>query len=122
MLIAFVSGERVQWFRAEAEMQRWQEQVEQKLAELLRTIRSFDKMSKTWTALSLTQPSNLPGHIAYAKKKASMYEKMGSNCEKKLEGAGHKDLLSMKGTLVDYVEAMREKQATFLETYLEGSC
>jgi hypothetical protein len=122
MLIVFVSGERVQWFRAEADMQRWQEQVEQKLAELLRTTRSFDKMSKTWTALSLTQLSNLPGHIAYAKKKASMYEQMESNCKKKLEGAGYGDLLSMKGTVVDYVEAMREKQATFFEKSLEGSC
>ncbi|KAJ7938899.1 hypothetical protein B0H13DRAFT_1851073 [Mycena leptocephala] len=29
-----MAGDRVQWFRAEAEMQRWQEQGEQKLAEL----------------------------------------------------------------------------------------
>jgi hypothetical protein len=40
-------GDRVQWFRAEAEMQRWQEQGEQKLAELLRTNRSFLKMEDT---------------------------------------------------------------------------
>ncbi|KAJ7111002.1 hypothetical protein C8R44DRAFT_633535, partial [Mycena epipterygia] len=40
----FIEGDRVQWFRAEAEMQRWQEQIEQKLAELLRTIRSFRTM------------------------------------------------------------------------------
>jgi hypothetical protein len=29
------SDYRVQWFHAEAEMQRWQEQVELKLAELI---------------------------------------------------------------------------------------
>ena len=27
MIIALLSGEHVQWFRAEADMQRWQEQV-----------------------------------------------------------------------------------------------
>lgn len=121
-LIAFVSGERVQWFRAEADMQRWQEQVEQKLAELLRTTRSFDKMRETWAALSLTPPSNLPGHIAYAKKKASMYETMESNCKKKLEGAGYKHLLSMEGPLADYVDAKRAEEAAVLRKSLEGLC
>ncbi|KAJ7866022.1 hypothetical protein B0H14DRAFT_2573576 [Mycena olivaceomarginata] len=33
-------SDRVQWFRAEAEVQRWQEHVEMRLAELLRTILS----------------------------------------------------------------------------------
>jgi predicted RNA-binding Zn ribbon-like protein len=122
MLMAFISGERVQWFHAEAEMQRWQEQVEQKLAELLRTIQSFNKMKETWTALSLTQPSNLPGHIAYAKKKTSMYESMESNCKKKLEGAGYKHLLSMEDTLADYVDARRAEEAAFLRKSLEGLC
>ncbi|KAJ7913646.1 hypothetical protein B0H13DRAFT_1873761 [Mycena leptocephala] len=46
-------GDRLQWFRAEAEMQRWQEQKEQKLAELLRTNRSFLKMEATWAMLAL---------------------------------------------------------------------
>jgi hypothetical protein len=42
--LEILSGDRVQWFRAEAEMQRWQEQGKQKLAELLRTSR--------WSALA----------------------------------------------------------------------
>ncbi|KAJ7930322.1 hypothetical protein B0H13DRAFT_1858952 [Mycena leptocephala] len=46
------SSDRVQWFRAEAEMQRWQEQKEQKLVELLRTVRSFVKMQHVWTQLA----------------------------------------------------------------------
>ncbi|KAF9547927.1 hypothetical protein CPC08DRAFT_729608 [Agrocybe pediades] len=39
-------GDRVQWFRAEAEMKRWQEQWEIKQAELLRCIRTFSSTSK----------------------------------------------------------------------------
>jgi hypothetical protein len=122
MMIALLSGERVQWFRAEADMQRWQEQVEQKEAELLRIIRSFDKMKETWTALSLIQANHLPGHVAYAKKKASMFEAMENDCKKKLEGAGYKHLLSMEGTLVDYVVAQRAEEADFLRKSLEGTC
>ncbi|KAJ6552637.1 hypothetical protein DFH09DRAFT_1085810 [Mycena vulgaris] len=46
------SGDRVQWFRAEADMQRWQEQKEQNLVELLQTIQSFVKMqSDMWLVL-----------------------------------------------------------------------
>jgi hypothetical protein len=122
MLITFVSGERVQWFRAEAEMQRWQEQVEQKLAELLRTIRSFSKMKETWTDLSLRQDSHFPGRIAYAKEKASMYEMMESDCRKKLADAGYKHLLSIEGTLADYIDAKRAEEAAFHKKSLEGSC
>ena len=39
-------ADQVQWFRAEAEMQRWLEEVEIKLADFLRSIRSFQKMSQ----------------------------------------------------------------------------
>ncbi|KAJ7788052.1 hypothetical protein B0H14DRAFT_2628674 [Mycena olivaceomarginata] len=64
--------DRVQWFRAEAEMQRWQEQKEQKLAELLWTNRSFLKMEATWTALA--SESAIAGHRAYARQKAATYQ------------------------------------------------
>ncbi|KAJ7861182.1 hypothetical protein B0H13DRAFT_1900607 [Mycena leptocephala] len=66
-------GNRVQWFRAEADMQRWQEQQEQKLAELLRTNCSFFKMDQAWRALA---SSDLPaGRQAFARQKAAMYRK-----------------------------------------------
>jgi hypothetical protein len=39
-------GDRVQWFRGEAEMQRWLEELEIKLADFLRCIRSFRRMSQ----------------------------------------------------------------------------
>ncbi|KAJ7198232.1 hypothetical protein C8J57DRAFT_1262468 [Mycena rebaudengoi] len=45
-------GDRVQWFWAEAEMKRWQEQGEQKIAELLRSNQSFKRIEASWTALA----------------------------------------------------------------------
>ncbi|KAJ7828326.1 hypothetical protein B0H13DRAFT_2373260 [Mycena leptocephala] len=64
-------ADRVQWFRAEAEVQRWQEHVEMRLAELLRTIRSFRKWDEVW--LSLAEQQEKPGHAEYAKQKAHIY-------------------------------------------------
>ncbi|KAK6980805.1 CxC2 domain-containing protein [Favolaschia claudopus] len=53
-------GDRVQWFRAEAEMQRWQEQTEQKLAELLRTNRKWSTLGQKWLPRvpSLLEPNS----------------------------------------------------------------
>ncbi|KAJ6522527.1 hypothetical protein DFH09DRAFT_1421735 [Mycena vulgaris] len=62
-------GDRVQWFRAEAEMRQWQEQKEQKLVELLWTIRSYVKMQSVWSQLGDSH-ANQPGHAAYARQKA----------------------------------------------------
>ncbi|KAJ2914357.1 hypothetical protein MD484_g6063, partial [Candolleomyces efflorescens] len=67
-------GDRVHWFRAEAEMERWREQWEIKLIEFLRCIRSFDTMSETWTSLAARHSS--PSHTAYARKKGLMYQQM----------------------------------------------
>ncbi|KAJ6521638.1 hypothetical protein DFH09DRAFT_1097622 [Mycena vulgaris] len=65
---------KVQWFCAEAEMQRWKEQKEQKLVELLWTIRSYVKMQSVWSQLGDSH-ANQPGHAAYARQKAWMYER-----------------------------------------------
>ncbi|KAJ7488488.1 hypothetical protein B0H11DRAFT_1912979 [Mycena galericulata] len=69
-------GDRVQWFRAEADMLRWQEQVEQKLAEIRTTIRSFAAYKEAWTRMASLEGENSKsriGHIAYAKQKADMF-------------------------------------------------
>ncbi len=42
-----VPGDRVSFFRAEAERDRWLEQWEIKIAEFLRCIRSFDQYAVT---------------------------------------------------------------------------
>ncbi|KAJ7124151.1 hypothetical protein C8R44DRAFT_530114, partial [Mycena epipterygia] len=66
-------GDRIQWYRAEAEMERWREQVEMKLAEWRTTIRSFAAYKDAWTQLAAAQNAENIGHIAYAKQKAYMF-------------------------------------------------
>ncbi|KAK6966548.1 hypothetical protein R3P38DRAFT_2816040 [Favolaschia claudopus] len=66
-------GDRVQFFRAEAEMERWREQVEMKLAEWRTTVRSFAKYKEIWTKLAAIQDSSDVGFIAYAKDQAAIF-------------------------------------------------
>lgn len=111
-------GDHIQWFRAEADMQQWQEQVELKLAELFRTSRSFRRMQEIWTTLSLDQP---PSYMAYAKQKAAMYKKMAQSCDVGLDNAGYSglrlELDSGNGgmTLLKFVEEKRAKEKAILD-------
>jgi hypothetical protein len=113
-----MTGNRVQWFRAEAEMRRWQEQAEQKLIEFLRCMTTFATMSDVWTSLSNMQPDNSPGHVAYARKTAAMYARMEKDCEKRFDDAGYKELrLKARddyGEFIDYVLANRRKEDAYL--------
>ncbi|RXW19693.1 hypothetical protein EST38_g6158 [Candolleomyces aberdarensis] len=77
-------GDRVHWFRAEAEMERWREQWEVKLVEFLRCIRSFDTMSQTWTTLATRQSSS--SYAAFARKKALMYKQMAGDVQTAFRG------------------------------------
>jgi hypothetical protein len=89
-------------------MQRWQEQAEQKLAELLRTAESFKKMQDIWTHLARRQE---PGFVAYAKQKAAMYGKMVSSSDEGLVCAGYAGLRARiekdEISLLDVVEKHR---------------
>ncbi|KAK7029348.1 hypothetical protein R3P38DRAFT_2934972 [Favolaschia claudopus] len=87
-------GDRVQWFRAEADMQRWQEQIEQKLAELLRTRRA----------------------AAYACQKAAMYHRRASEAYTMLEELGYESLVRRDANLLEFVEQERKKQADFIRS------
>ncbi|KAF4608969.1 hypothetical protein EYR40_001322 [Pleurotus pulmonarius] len=87
--------DRVQWFRAEAEMLRWMEQHEMKLAEFLRTLRSFDTMAKAWASLAESDPQRprwSAGHVAYARQKSMMYSTMLQEGSARLDAAGYKDI------------------------------
>ncbi|KAK7005504.1 CxC2 domain-containing protein, partial [Favolaschia claudopus] len=113
-------GDRVQWFRAEADMQRWQEQIEQKLAELSRTRRSFKKMESVWTELATSQPSDRPGAAAYARQKAAMYQKRSSEAHNKLRELGYENLLREDANIVQFVEEERKKQAELIRSSTEA--
>jgi len=100
-------------------MQRWQEEVEVKLAELMRSIRSFKKLKDVWTELSCSQADDLPGHVAYAKRQAAIYARLEFDSKKKLGEVGYKRLLSWDGMLVHFMEAKRAEEQAFLETALK---
>ncbi|KAF6748307.1 hypothetical protein DFP72DRAFT_760226, partial [Ephemerocybe angulata] len=76
-------GDRVHWFRAEAEMERWREQWEIKLVEFLRCIRSFTKMSDVWKTLS-DRTSDM-SYAIYANKKSAMYMQMAGDVKASLK-------------------------------------
>ncbi|KAK7016483.1 hypothetical protein R3P38DRAFT_3202642 [Favolaschia claudopus] len=103
-------SDRVQWFRAEAEVERWREHVEMRLAELLRSIRSFRKWDTVWTELA---DGVQAGYRAYAKQKAHMNRCRAEKCESLLEAAGYKELWQPGASLVQYVIAERARQPLY---------
>ncbi|KAJ6484787.1 hypothetical protein C8R45DRAFT_931231 [Mycena sanguinolenta] len=106
--------DRVQWFRAEAEMQRWQEQKEQKLVELLRTIRSFFKMQEIWTQLVNRHASDHPGHCAYARQKAAIYQRRGEEAQNLARIGGYGFLLEPTANVIEYLQKERVKENEYL--------
>ncbi|THU94988.1 hypothetical protein K435DRAFT_859998 [Dendrothele bispora CBS 962.96] len=84
-------GDRVQWFRAEAEMYRWMEQFEIKHAEFARVISHFRTMSSTWNSLAESHES--PGHTAYAKRHAMMYMDLAEDAELRFKRVGHPEFV-----------------------------
>ncbi|KAJ7749001.1 hypothetical protein B0H14DRAFT_3603870, partial [Mycena olivaceomarginata] len=113
-------GDRVQWFRAEAEMQRWQEQKEQKLAELLRTNRSFLKMEATWSALA--SDSATAGHRAYARQKAATYQTRAQQAQNFITRAGYGKLLTKSANIIERIQMEREKEKMFVIEAISKAC
>ncbi|KAJ7491641.1 hypothetical protein B0H11DRAFT_1911907 [Mycena galericulata] len=105
-------AERVQWFRAEAEVQRWQEHAEMRLAELLRTIRSFAKWNNVWLDLAKAQSSS-PGLAGYARQTAATYCLRRERCEKLIIKSGYGALLEPGASLVDFVVGERAKEPLY---------
>ncbi|KAG6848674.1 hypothetical protein H0H93_014968 [Arthromyces matolae] len=88
-----VATEKVQWFRARADMERWVEEVELLEEEFRRLIRSCRRMREVWTDLaripsptttttkypvkrSISGESKTCGYTVYALQKADMYKQM----------------------------------------------
>jgi len=114
ILTCLTTGNRVQWFRAEADMYRWREQFEQKLAEFLRCTCAFGKMKEVWAALTKLQPPNSPGHIAYTRKKSDMYARLEKESEKRFDSVGYRELRLKAANdyqaLLDYVTAWQTEE------------
>ncbi|KAJ8096384.1 hypothetical protein PM082_011546 [Marasmius tenuissimus] len=104
--------DRVQWTRAEAAFERWQEQLERKHAEFMRCIASFASARDTWQTLSSEEYSSTPGHRAYAKEHSDMYETLRVDCETKYKACGIPILHNIPSgkTLSDQVALFREAE------------
>ena len=85
------SGDRVQWFRAEAEMERWREEWEIKQADFLRCIRSFSKMASVWEEMA--DNSIEAGKRAYARHKSAIFKEMEKHARSVFNDAGYGNLI-----------------------------
>src|SRR6266700_6782183 len=82
-----ILGDHVQWFRAEAEMERWREEWEIKQADFLHCIRSFGKMSEVWEEMA--SDSIEAGKCAYAKHKSAIFKEMERHGRMLFSDAGY---------------------------------
>jgi hypothetical protein len=77
-------------------------------------------MKEGWSKLALSQPPDLPGHVAYAKKKADMYARMEREAEMWLDDAGYSELrlkaTNDYGALLEYVIAWRAEEEVKLKS------
>ncbi|THU88328.1 hypothetical protein K435DRAFT_803600 [Dendrothele bispora CBS 962.96] len=100
---------RVKWFRARADMERWQEEVEILCEEFRRAIRACDKMELVWRRLAETSEGKgqgYRGYRAYACHQAEVYRERGREGRAKFEAAG--GTWPTAGTrLVDHLKAER---------------
>jgi hypothetical protein len=102
-------------------MQHWQEQGEQKLVELLRTMRSFGKMQWVWAQLAEKQPSDQRGPIAYARQKAAMYDRRRLEARNLVKAGGYGHLLQETANVVSFVEEQREKERLLIRSSVENA-
>ncbi|KAJ6632041.1 hypothetical protein B0H10DRAFT_1937760 [Mycena sp. CBHHK59/15] len=90
-------SDRVQWFRAEAEMYRWLEQYERKHAEMMRVIERFRRDNVVWEGLAdrvEEQNGGRNGAVNFARMQAAMYKRLQHNATvtfKSAESGAHRD-------------------------------
>lgn len=97
-----ISGDRVQWARAEADMDRFQEQMEAKLAEFLRCSVAFQTNAENWTKMSAQVER---GYGEYARQTTAMWLRLVNQSEDHLCKAGYKFALKQDFNLVDFWRA-----------------
>jgi hypothetical protein len=107
----------VQWFRAEAEYQRWQEQLEIKHAEFMRCVRSFGQMGKAWRSIANAQGLvGKPGHASFAKKQSALFSRLEMDCRKHYKEVGEKYFTDLPNgtTLAQRVMEFRDEEQSMV--------
>ena len=77
--------DRVRWFRARADMERWQEEVIILREEFRRTYRTFMFFSYAWRKSGLQFAESKVGYHAYALGRASIYLALAVQCKEHFE-------------------------------------
>ena len=77
--------DRVRWFRARADMERWQEEVIILREEFKCTYRSFMFFSNAWRKAGLQFAESKVGYHAYALGRASIYLTLAVQCKEHFE-------------------------------------
>jgi hypothetical protein len=120
----FFPGDRVQWFRAEAEMYRWIEQYERKHAELFRVIERYQRDSVVWAGLADRESERIGavnGAVTFARMQAAMYGQLEHNAKvifKSPDSGAHADWVSATtfDELVTKIDTWREAVLKWMDT------
>ncbi|KAF7334041.1 CxC2 domain-containing protein [Mycena venus] len=118
------ASDRVQWFRAEAEMYRWIEQYERKHAELFRVIERYQRDSVVWAGLADRESERIGGvngAVTFARMQAAMYGRLEHNAKvifKSPDSGAHADWVSATtfDELVSKIDAWREAVFKWMDT------
>ena len=70
----------VRWFRARADMQRWDEEERLLREEFKRCYRTFRFLMYVWTKTTHSSLADKAGYLAYAHERADMYKSMADDC------------------------------------------
>jgi hypothetical protein len=120
------SGDRVHWFRAEAELYRWLEQLELKHADFERSIQAFGKTEEMWTAVARTERDRgRLGHAAFAGRQAKIYNGLRGGAEVVYWRCGVKGLIDEKSSgkpLWKRAESFREAELKRLPQMVRTNC
>jgi hypothetical protein len=80
MTLISVTEDAVQWYRAEADMERWQEQYLRKHADFHRSIKYCHTFSEIWRSLAkeqdLSKASEAQGMGAYARRAGAIWDEL----------------------------------------------
>ncbi|KAJ7733043.1 hypothetical protein DFH07DRAFT_968124 [Mycena maculata] len=103
MDITHALGDRVQWFRAEAEMYRWLEHYERKHSELFRVIERFRHDKVVWRGVADREEAEnggLNGAVTFGRMQAAMHKRLEHNARvifKSAHSSAHHEWVSATG-------------------------
>jgi hypothetical protein len=107
-------GNCVQWHRARALAERWDEELETDEEEFRRTIRSYDVLALVWTELGQSREAG--GHRAYAMQKASAFRRMAQKGRDLFKAAGGTWPAEGK-SLFEHVRQLRKQRQRYALYY-----